>query len=326
MNIHAQIESVVPRASGTGAAACITGASFSAPRHVVDSAWLEHGPFAFWITEALRPQVMVELGTHNGYSFMAFCQAVRQLGLQTSCHAVDTWEGDKHAGFYGHEVHDRLAAHNEAHYGAFARLLRCRFDQALAHIADGTIDLLHIDGRHTYDDVREDFESWLPKLSPRAVVLFHDTNERTGDFGVWRYWAELRLRYPAFEFLHGHGLGVLGPEVPAGVQALFDAGSGQTDVIRTAYAHLGLAISRQHMLETQAKALAERTQALEQSISWRVTKPVRRLFARLPEGLRRTLHRGAKLLWWAATPHRLPARIATLRARRLGEAQAIASR
>ena len=54
-----------------------------------------------------------------------------------------------------------------------------------------------------------DFESWLPKLSDQAVVLLHDTNERRDDFGVWRVFEELRERYPAFEFLHGHGLGVL---------------------------------------------------------------------------------------------------------------------
>ena len=177
--------------------------------------------------------------------------------------------------------------------------------------------------------------SWLPKLSSRAVVLFHDTTERTGDFGVWPFWAELRQRYPAFEFLHGHGLGVLavGPEVPSGVQALFEAGPGQADAIRAAYWHLGHSISRQHMLESTLrdlnKALAERTQAmamrtalLEQSLSWRATEPARRFFARLPKALGRTLHRSAKIIWWAATPHRMPARIATLRARRRMDAQA----
>ena len=49
--------------------------------------------------------------------------------------------------------------------------VRCTFAEALQHFPDGSVDLLHIDGRHFYEDVKEDYESWLPKLSDRAVVL-----------------------------------------------------------------------------------------------------------------------------------------------------------
>ena len=68
---------------------------------------------------------------------------------------------------------------------------------------------------------RLDFESWAPKLSDRAIVLFHDVAERRADFGVWKLWAELRRDYPSFECEHSHGLGVLqvgrahdGPALP----------------------------------------------------------------------------------------------------------------
>ncbi|WP_369940420.1 class I SAM-dependent methyltransferase [Xanthomonas medicagonis] len=180
-----------------------------APRSVPFSAWLGHVPFASWLVEQLRPQSIVELGTHRGASFLAFCQAVEEQQLTSRVFAVDSWEGDEHAGFYGDDIYNELREYQQRHYAGISEMLRMRFSQALEYFADGSVDLLHIDGLHTYEAVREDFETWLPKLSGRGVVLFHDTCVRERGFGVWQYWAEISRQYPAFEFTHTHGLGVL---------------------------------------------------------------------------------------------------------------------
>jgi hypothetical protein len=193
-----------------------------APRSGVPSAWYSHVPFAQWIVATTRPRALVELGTHSGVSYAAFCDAVQREHLSTRCYAVDTWQGDQHAGFYGEEVFEDISRFHRLHYAQFSELLRMTFDDALTYFEDGSVDLLHIDGCHSYEAVRGDFVKWRPKLSDQSIVLFHDTNVRERNFGVWKLWADLRREYPSFEFLHGHGLGVLqvGQIAPASARAL----------------------------------------------------------------------------------------------------------
>lgn len=188
----------------------LSAASFS-PSYLVDpKGWIGHIPFAAWLIKQIKPQIFVELGTHSGNSYFSFCQAVAELGLSSRCFAVDSWQGDEQAGYYGDEIFEQVDSNNQSNYADFSQLLRMTFDEAVEQFGDGTIDVLHIDGLHTYEAVRHDFETWLPKLSPQAVVLFHDTAVHDEGFGVWRFWKQLQSKYSDhFEFDHCNGLGVL---------------------------------------------------------------------------------------------------------------------
>ena len=232
----------------------VSNASFERPRYIPTSAWLGHGPFAFWLVENLKPAVLVELGTYLGYSYFCFCQQVAKQGLATQCTAIDLWAGDEHAGFYGEEVFNIVKQINDQNYSAFSRLMRSTFVDAAESFEDGSVDLLHIDGRHRYEDVKEDFETWLPKLSDRAVVLFHDTQVQKDDFGVFRFWPEIAASYPNFEFTHQHGLGILGvgKNLPPPVKALFSASRVKRAVIKRSYRRLGKALLRKRPIWMKA--------------------------------------------------------------------------
>jgi glycosyltransferase involved in cell wall biosynthesis len=245
----------------------VTSASLWPPRLVSEqSAWNGHIPFAGWVVEATRPKMLVELGTHTGVSYFAFCESVARLELDTTCFAVDTWLGDEQAGYYGEDVYRSVVELNNQYYESFSRLLRTTFDEAVERFEDGSIDLLHVDGLHTYEAVRHDFETWLPKLSGRALVLFHDTNERKQGFGVHTFFAELADHYPTFEFPHEHGLGVVcvGADQPAVIRDLVAEGdSAEGRRVQKLYRALGQRISA----EVASSALAQRLESRDRELS-----------------------------------------------------------
>jgi len=218
--------------------------AFLRPRLSFPFAWAGHIPFAYLLIDLLRPRSLVELGTDSGNSYLAFCQAILHLDTETHCTAIDSWQGDAHARKYADDVYLGLKAYHDPLYGNFSHLKRCFFDEAVADFADASIDLLHIDGLHSYEAVRHDFETWLPKLSDRAVVLFHDTQVHDRGFGVYRLIQELAERYPTFDFTHSNGLGVvqIGVQAPEAFLAFMQAAQAEPERMQECFSQLGQTI------------------------------------------------------------------------------------
>lgn len=211
-------------------------------RFTVFSTWVDHLPFAYDLVHAQRPRVLVELGTQAGMSYFTFCQGIREHAVAARAYAVDTWAGDQHTGAYDDDVYRKVSEYNDAHYKDFSELLRMRFEEAVHRFQDDSIELLHIDGFHTYEAVRNDFETWYPKVAPGGVVLFHDIAARIMDFGAWKYWSELVAGHRTFTFTHGFGLGVLqkpgGPDRNAPLLDLLFSGDPEAAAkLRALYVH-----------------------------------------------------------------------------------------
>jgi len=228
--------------------------------------WSGHLPFAYDLIGAAAPGLLVELGTHYGESYFGFCQAIAEKNIACSCYAVDSWTGEVHAGFYDESVYLDVTAYNQASYSDFSYLLRTTFDNALSNFADESIDLLHIDGLHTYEAVSHDLQSWLPKVKPGGIILMHDIMARHGDFGVWNVWRELADTGSHFAFSHNWGLGVFrkpggAPNTHELLTALFDSVPETQEHVRKFYALCATKLEYEyhlaHRVSSDAKVLAQ---------------------------------------------------------------------
>jgi glycosyltransferase involved in cell wall biosynthesis len=170
--------------------------------------WDGHVPFMFSLVDFMKPRIYVELGTQCGFNFFACCQAVKKFDRDVSCIAIDTWQDNIQAGSYADNGFDNFR-HIIQKYDGIGRYIRASSDEAARMFEDGSIDLLCIDGLHTYEAVLHDYNTWLPKMSGRGAILLHDTNVYDRNFGVWQLWRNLEKQYPSIQFTHSRGLGLI---------------------------------------------------------------------------------------------------------------------
>ncbi|MBQ7265086.1 MAG: class I SAM-dependent methyltransferase [Firmicutes bacterium] len=176
--------------------------------------WSGHRAFAYDLVAYLKPENITELGSHYGCSAFAFSQAVKDKDLTTVLNFVDTWQGDDFTQKYNNDVYTVFKKTvDEIYPTQNINMLRMTFDEALSSVEDKSVDILHIDGSHHYEDVKRDFEGWIDKVKDTGIIMLHDISEDVvlGDImGSHTYWEELKERYEyTLEFDFSWGLGLI---------------------------------------------------------------------------------------------------------------------
>ena len=248
---------------------------FSHPLNVaLEVDWISHAPFGMVLVDLVRPRVIVELGGRDGVSYGVFCQAVRDLQLETLCFAINCREDEVEIETNEIDALERLKNLHDELYGNFSRRIQSSQDEALALFEDHTIDLLHIAANTSYPDAKRSFDTWLPKLSYGGVVLLSDTNFRNGEGGLWKLWTEIKVNYPHFEFVHERGLGVIavGASPSDQVKQLLEAREPGVSLIREFYRQQGQKLKRPLEKDREIKALFRQIHDREEQITELSTK------------------------------------------------------
>jgi glycosyltransferase involved in cell wall biosynthesis len=198
-----------------------TPALFRRPRRLLYADWTVQIPFAFWVTEACRPDVLVELGLGRGLSYFTLLEAAEDLGRGTRCTGIDHWKGDRHSPSDpegGAATRDRNALLRRVG----SDCVTADLVGAEAGFAPGSIDLLHVDVEIRERVAASLRNGWLPRLSSRGVLLLHGTRSRWSAPAAAKLLADLRERHPWFEFEAGEGLTLVlvGPDQPESLRDL----------------------------------------------------------------------------------------------------------
>lgn len=166
---------------------------------LIVSAWRGHERFAEWLVKELNPEIVVELGVDYGFSTFIFARAGAGR-----VYGIDSFEGDPEAGH--RDTYDAVVCRQKELGIENIELIRGYFAD-VAKTWDKPIDILHIDGRHRYEDVKEDYELWSKFVRPGGVILLHDTAVLREPYGVHRFFQEITL--PKTTFTHANGLGIV---------------------------------------------------------------------------------------------------------------------
>jgi hypothetical protein len=134
------------------------------------TAWKGHFNYAIKLVRILNPTNIVELGVDYGYSVFAF--AYPKIG---KVYGIDWFQGDEHAGIRDtYSIVMNMKDNVSKNFGINnIEIIKGEFNE-VSKTWDKIINILHIDGLHTYQNVKNDFETWSKFLSHDGVILFHD--------------------------------------------------------------------------------------------------------------------------------------------------------
>lgn len=144
------------------------------------------------LLEANRPSTVMEIGTATGGTLFMLTRVATEDATIVS---LDLPQGPGGGGYSEKRIplYDAFALPNQK-----LHLLRedSHRPDALEHVknafAEKTIDFLFIDGDHSYEGVRQDFEMYSPLVTPGGYIGFHDISYIDD---VARFWNEVKPRF-----------------------------------------------------------------------------------------------------------------------------------
>ena len=143
--------------------------------------------FLYLLARDMRPSVSLEIGTYLGTSACHLAAGNRDAVVAT----IDIERNCK-------DLIHRIAVEQDL------RNLAAITARSTEYVSDGDINLLFIDGNHTYDDAHGEYLRFRKSVAPGGVILFDDISLNDE---MRRMWAEVEEPKVELPRLHYTGFG-----------------------------------------------------------------------------------------------------------------------
>jgi len=176
------------------------------------------------IVASFKPRTCLEIGTAAGGTLFVLC---RVSDPRATVISIDLPRGRFGAGYHPIKIplYRSFAARGQSLHllreDSHQPVTLCRVKRILR---GRPLDYLFLDGDHTYEGVRQDFEVYSPLVRKRGIVAFHDIARFCGDSAlagskrcggeVPRFWDEVKTAHKCQEIVSrpevgGYGIGIL---------------------------------------------------------------------------------------------------------------------
>lgn len=189
--------------------------------------WLYYG-----LARLVRPERAVVIGSWRGFVPMVIARACQDNVEDSTVHFIDPsladdfWKNPAATQAYFR----RYGLHNVRHHLHTTQ----QFVTTPEYENLGSLGLIFIDGYHTAEQARFDYQAFVGRLAPRGLVLFHDSMilKSSGIYGPeHRY--EVDVKHYMDELRQDHSLQLLDLPFGTGLTVLRKTGNEHDEILST---------------------------------------------------------------------------------------------
>lgn len=142
-----------------------------APYNLDIQGWMSEEELAWLHDTAAEMSSVAEIGSWKGRSTYALL-----AGCKGNVFAVDHWQGsvEEREGAHAEATYCDIFSQFEANVGHFPNLSVVKMESSKAALRLPSVDMVFIDGDHTYEAVATDIRMWRPKA--KRLICGHDGN------------------------------------------------------------------------------------------------------------------------------------------------------